>query len=68
MTRKTTSTPDFTPDFPNLMSRLMDIRLISLTAGAATVANMLAPGLGSAAIGAVLGALYGIWTLKPDRS
>lgn len=64
MLRKHTSNPAF----PTLTARLMDVRLIALTAGTSIVANMLFPGLGSSAIGAVLGALFGFQALKPDQS
>jgi len=47
-----------------LMSRLMDVRMIVLTAGSASFANMLVPGLGSSAIGAALGAAFALHALK----
>ena len=43
----------------DLMSRAMDVTVIATTIGGASVANMLIPGLGSAVIGAVLGAVFG---------
>jgi len=47
-----------------LMSRLMDVRMIALTAGSASFANMLFPGLGSSAVGAALGAAFALHALK----
>jgi len=55
-TRDSTSRP--------LMSRLMDVRMIALTAGSASVANMLIPGFGSSAVGATLGAAFALHVLK----
>lgn len=46
------------------MSRLMDVRMIALTAGSASVANMLIPGFGSSAVGAALGAAFALHVLK----
>jgi len=43
----------------DLMSRAMDVTVIATTIGGASVANMVIPGLGSAVIGAVLGAIFG---------
>ena len=43
----------------DLMSRAMDVTVIATTIGGASVANMLRPGLASAVIGAVLGAVFG---------
>jgi hypothetical protein len=45
----------------------MDFRMIAITAGTASLANMLVPGLGSLAVGAILGALFALHALKsPD--
>lgn len=48
----------------SLMSRLMDVRMIVLTVGTASFANMLIPGLGSSAVGAALGAAFALHALK----
>jgi len=47
-----------------LISRLMDVRMIAMTTGSATIANLLVPGMGSAAVGAVLGAACALHILK----
>jgi hypothetical protein len=42
-----------------VIDRFMDVTMIATTAGCAAAANMLYPSLGSALIGAVLGAIFG---------
>jgi hypothetical protein len=51
----------------SLAARLMDFRMVAITAGTASLANMLVPGLGSSAVGAILGAAFALHVLKsPD--
>jgi len=47
-----------------LICRLMDVRMIAMTTGSATIANLLVPGMGSAAVGAALGAGCALHILK----
>jgi hypothetical protein len=42
----------------------MDVRMIVLTAGSASFANMISPGLGSSAVGAALGAAFALHALR----
>ncbi len=46
--------------------RFMDITVIATTAGCASMANMLCPSLGSAVVGAVLGAMFGLIVSRPS--
>jgi NhaP-type Na+/H+ or K+/H+ antiporter len=46
------------------ITRAMDVTMIATTVGSAAIANMIFPSLGSAIIGAVLGAIIGFRATK----
>ncbi len=46
------------------VTRVMDVTVIATTVGSAAIANMIFPSLGSAIIGAVLGAIIGFRATK----
>lgn len=46
------------------ISRVLDVTMIATTVGCAAAANMIFPGVGSAVIGAVLGAFIGLCATK----
>ncbi|WP_397452729.1 hypothetical protein [Pseudomonas sp. NA-150] len=46
------------------ISRAMDVTMIATTVGCAAIANMVFPSMGSAVVGAVLGAIIGFRSTK----
>ncbi|MEB0039259.1 MULTISPECIES: hypothetical protein [unclassified Pseudomonas] len=46
------------------IARAMDVTMIATTIGSAAIANMIFPSLGSAVIGAILGAIFGYRATK----